>query len=402
MREQSPGRKVQAHRVGTVGEPGRWVRRGRLEITAMATGSLFQKAITVVLVAIAAAMVAGELLGQPIGVGYVATGSMDPTLAVGDGFIAMPPLLAGEISSGDVITYEAQSIDGGGPTTHRVMEETDEGYITQGDANSFTDQDAGEPPVTDAQIYAVALQFNGEVVAIPSLGLLATTVQDGINGAVSLVGVEAGGRIGVVTTGFGVVMIVSTLLYGFLTDEAHRRTSRSKRRGERLSSTLVIGAIVVIIALPILTGMTLPSGTTTTNMLSADPSTADGSGRIAVGGSEEFDYSVSNDFVVPKVVMMEPASSGLEVDTRRLVLPNGGEKEVTLTIHAPEDTGTFARSHSQQHYFYLLPLPLIELLHAIHPVVARLTISLVATIPAVALYVFVMGTGPIRLRSAHR
>lgn len=368
----------------------------------MSSGSRVQQSITVVLVAIAALMVAGELLGQPIGFGYVATGSMDPTLAVGDGFIAMPPLLAGEITPGDVITYEAQSIDGGGPTTHRVTEVTDEGYITQGDANSFTDQGAGEPPVTEAQIYAVALQFNGEVVAIPSIGLIATAVQSGINGAVSLLGIDAGARIGVVTTGFGVVMIVATLLYGFLTGDSQRRTSRSTRRSERLNSQLVIVALVVVFALPFLTGMILPSGTTTTQLLSADPSVADGSGRIAAGGSEEVNYSVSNDFFVPKVVIMEPAGPGIAVDNQTLAVANGDEKRATLTIRAPAETGTFARSQSEHHYFYLLPLPLIELLHAIHPAVAKLTISLVATVPAVGLYVFVMGTEPIRLRSAHR
>ncbi|MFC6975369.1 signal peptidase I [Halomicroarcula sp. GCM10025709] len=112
-------------------------------------------------------MVVGQLLGQPVLLGYVTTGSMQPTLDPGDGFVAIPAALAGPVDEGDVVTFRAEEIQGGGLTTHRVVDRTDRGYVTRGDNNPFTDQDGGEPPVTDAQIVAVVWQPGGR--SSPSL-----------------------------------------------------------------------------------------------------------------------------------------------------------------------------------------------------------------------------------------
>ncbi len=97
------------------------------------------------------ALVVGQLLGQPILLGFVETGSMEPTIDTGDGFVAIPSELTDDPEPGDVIVFEATNIQGGGLTTHRVVEETSQGYVTRGDANPFTDQDSGEPHVRDAR-----------------------------------------------------------------------------------------------------------------------------------------------------------------------------------------------------------------------------------------------------------
>ncbi|WP_253737965.1 S26 family signal peptidase [Halohasta salina] len=368
----------------------------------MGVSSTVQRAITVVLVGIAAVMVIGELLGQPFLLGYIATGSMEPTLGVGDGFVAMPPLLAGEIDSGDVVTFEAQSIDGGGPTTHRVIDQTAQGYITQGDANSFTDQDAGEPPVTDAQIYAVVLQVDGEVVALPSIGHAALFVQSGFGSVIGLLGLDSGARVGAATTGFGVVLITVTLLYGFVTDDAKRPTSRSTRRDGVISGRLVVIGLVVMLSLPVLTGMVLPSGMTTTNLLSADPSVADGQGRVPAGETEELSVSVENEGVVPKVVIVEPVGDGIDIDTQQLTLETGERASVTMRVDVPVETGPFARSYTEHHYFHVLPLPVIGLLAAIHPYLPMITIAVLSTTPVVAVYAVVVGIRPITMRSTQR
>jgi len=368
----------------------------------MGVSSTVQRAITVVLVSIAVVMVVGELLGQPFLLGYIATGSMEPTLGVGDGFVAMPPLLAGEIGAGDVITFEAQSIDGGGPTTHRVVERTAEGYITQGDANSFTDQDAGEPPVTDAQIYAVVLQLNGEVVALPSLGQAVLFVQNGFGSVVGLLGLGSGAQVGAATTGFGIVLITITLLYGFFTDDAKRPTNRSTRRSEVINGRLIVVGLVVILSLPVLTGMVLPSGTTTTNLLSADPSLADRQGRVPAGETAELSFSVTNEGVAPKVVIVEPVGDGIDIDNRQLTLGTGDREEVTMAVDVPVETGPFARSYAEYHYFHILPVPVIRLLAAVHPFLATVLIAVLPTTPIVALYVAVVGIRPITMRSTQR
>lgn len=364
--------------------------------------SVVQKSITVVLVVTAVVLVVGQALGQPLLLGYVATGSMEPTIAVGDGFIAIPTILAGDISSGDVITYEAQQIQGGGPTTHRVIEETPQGYITQGDANSFTDQAAGEPPVTEAQIYAVVLQLNGKVVVLPSLGAAATAAQNGINSVTGAIGVGSSAQIGVATSGFGMVLITLTLLYGFLTSEHSRQTKRSTSRSEVFSGWLIVGGLIVIVALPLMTSMVIPSGTTTINLLSTETGTDIGSGHIAAGDSAEFSYAAENTQYLPKVVIVESAGPGVKVHNTTIAVSHGERETVDITVTAPETTGPFARSRTEQHYFHILPIPIIRLLHVIHPLVAMVTISLVVTAPVIGLYAFFVGIRPISVRSTQR
>ncbi|MFC6729097.1 signal peptidase I, partial [Natronoarchaeum mannanilyticum] len=162
----------------------------------MRLGSYAKGAAATALLVVVAALVVGQLLGQPILLGYVATDSMEPTMDAGDGFIAIPSPLAGDVSEGDVVVFEAEQLHGGGLTTHRVVGETDRGYVTKGDANPFTDQDGGEPPVSDQQIVAEALQINGEVVVIPHLGTAVMGIQSGVSSAqstdASAVGVGGG------------------------------------------------------------------------------------------------------------------------------------------------------------------------------------------------------------------
>jgi signal peptidase len=364
--------------------------------------SVVQKSITAVLVIIAVTLVVGQLLGQPLLVGYVATGSMEPTIAVGDGFIAIPPVLAGGVSPGDVITFEAQSLDGGGPTTHRVIEETPEGYITQGDANSFTDQAAGEPPVNDAQVYAVALQIGGDVVVLPSLGGAATAVQNGVSTVTESVGAGSGGQIGIVTSGFGIVLITLTLIYGFLTSDHSRQTKRSTRRSSVVSGRVIVAGLVLLLMLPVMTSMMLPSETETINMLSVNPSVDDGSSRIIAGETTALPSTVENNQYVPKVVLVETKSHGIGVSNSSIAISHGESSSVGLTVTAPDETGPFSRSYSQHHYLYVLPIPIITLLHAIHPFVAMVTISLLSTTPIVLLYGFLVGIRPISIRSTQR
>jgi len=364
--------------------------------------SVVQKSITAVLVLIAVLLVVGQLLGQPLLLGYVATGSMDPTLAPGDGFIAIPPVIAGDIGPGDVITYDAQSLDGGGPTTHRVVGEESRGYITQGDANAFTDQDAGEPPVTDAQVLAVVLQTNGEVLRVPSVGAAATAVQSVIGSITGVLGVGGAGRIGILTSGFGVVLIAATLIYGFLTSDTRRETSRSTWRSGVVSSRLLLGGLIVVLALPLMTSMVLPSDTTSNRLLSVNPSLDTTTGQMAAGDTEQFPFTVENTQYIPKVVIVEPNGPGIEVNNSTTAVSHGESSRVELVVTAPVETGPFVRSYSQNHYAYLLPIPLIELLHLISPFIAKVVLSLVGTMPFVGLYVFVVGVRPLTVRQTHR
>jgi len=116
--------------------------------------------------------------GQIAPLSYVNSGSMAPALSTGDGFVAVPSPIADEPRPGDVVIYRSEEIESGGLVTHRVVAETDEGYVTKGDANPVTDQQVGEPPVSRDRIVGQALTVNGRVLTIPGLGSLSMWFRD--------------------------------------------------------------------------------------------------------------------------------------------------------------------------------------------------------------------------------
>lgn len=83
----------------------------------------------------------------------VLSGSMDPTLKVGD-IIVVHEEQAYEEQ--DIITFRTETA----PTTHRIVETKDTGFITKGDANNVED----EGIVTKNQIYGRV------VMVIPKVG----------------------------------------------------------------------------------------------------------------------------------------------------------------------------------------------------------------------------------------
>lgn len=364
--------------------------------------STIQTTITVVLVAIALALVVGQLLGQPLLIGYVETGSMEPTLEIGDGFIAVPTLFAGDVGEGDVVTFEAQSVGGGGVTTHRIERETSDGYITSGDANSFTDQESGEPPVQDTQILAVVLEFDGEVVVIPSIGNMAQTVQTGVGSILTALGfgnITSYG-IGTATTVFGVTLITVSLIYSFLSS-GKRPTTRLDSRPELVNSKWILIALVVILILPLMTGMVLASDTTTIQILSAQNADEDNPTQIGVGETETMPYSVENNLFVPKVVVVDSESDGVEFSRSVVTVSHGETEELTLSLSAPDDTGVYTRARSEHHYYHVIPVPVIVALHNIHPLVAMTAISSVIISPVVVAFLLVVGIRPISVRPVY-
>jgi len=272
---------------------------------------------TLILVVFVVAMILGQLLGQPILLGFVLTGSMDAepaNMAPGDGFVAIPPVFVDDIETGDVVTFNARELQGGGLTTHRVVGQTEEGYITRGDANPFTDQDGPEPPVREAQIVAV---------------------------------------------------------------------------------------ILILILAPATASMVIPSQTNDITIVSSQ-SPSESPTVIEQGGSVTYDYNFTNEGFLPRVGVIEPKSTGVEVAQPVLVASRGESVGTPVTIYAPVETGAYIRSVSQRQYLGILPLPILLTLHSLHPFVAIAAIDAVIGTLVTVVFVLAVGLEPFRFRSRDR
>lgn len=372
----------------------------------MSLQSRVVQALGVVLVVLVALMLVGQLLGMPLVLGYVETGSMEPTLNAGDGFIALPPMLAGDIGPGDVITFDAEELEGGGLTTHRVTDVTPEGYETQGDANPVTDQDGDEPYVTDGQVAAVALSIGEDPVRIPHLGTVLMAIQglfESVFGAMSglpLIGRAGDFGFGAAMTGLGLMILMASYAWDAARGEGRGR-ARSRERAGVVKFSVIIAVLLLLILAPLTMSMVMPSGTDSTTII-ASTSPGDGANVIMVGESQEVTYEASNSGFLPRVVMLEPASEGVTVDDGRFAIWHGDTHEATAHLHAPEETGAYERSISERHYVQVLPMPVIESLHDVHPWVAIFAINLFVGTIVVVVTAAVLGTSPLRLRSRGR
>lgn len=363
--------------------------------------------LALLLVLLVGALLVGQYFGVPIVVGYVETDSMEPTLDPGDGYVAIPTAVAGPVETGDVVTYEAEQLHEGGLTTHRVVGETEAGYITKGDANPFTDQDNDEPYVTDGQVVAKAWQVDGDVVTIPHLGTVVVALGNTIEyvqfrlaslfGTQMLLGTQG---LAYIFFGFGSLLLLS----GFV--ESHGRDASRSRERDRSRSGVFdgrrLGVGLVVFVLVVTAGtMFLASGTEETGIVSAEFD-SERPDVIRTGETETHERPIGNGGVLPMVVVLEPASEGVEIEESVHRVGHGEESTAHVSYTAPDETGYYLRNVAEYRYFGVLPTPLIERLHTIHPWIARATVTVTLVGPIAVLVALVFGTGRIRTRDRRR
>ncbi|MFA9515809.1 signal peptidase I [Halopenitus sp. H-Gu1] len=360
---------------------------------------LFEIAIVVFLVS----MIAGQILGQPVLLGFVTSGSMQPTLEPGDGFVAIPAAIAGPIEEGDVVTFRAEEINSGGLTTHRIVEERDRGYITQGDNNPFSDQDGGEPLVTKPQIVAVVWQPGGAVVAIPGVGALVTASQDALTwiqqqlaflfGTRSMLGSQG---LAYLIVGFSVVVYAADVLLGSGEGRDRHRSDRSRDTGIDVRVFALVFAAAIVLAAT--ASMVVPAGTQEFGVVSSERD-ASGLRVIEQGTSESAQYTVGNGGYVPVVTYFEPASEGMTIEPREIELPARTTASVTITITAPPETGYYRYFLVEHRYLHVLPEPVIRSLYMIHPWLPIVVIDAILGGAFYAMSAMVLDSGRVRSRS---
>ncbi|AUG47470.1 signal peptidase I [Haloarcula taiwanensis] len=347
------------------------------------------------------AMVLGQILGQPVLLGFVTTGSMQPTLEPGDGFVAIPADLAGSVEEGDVVTFRAEEIQGGGLTTHRVVDNTDRGYITRGDNNPFTDQDSDEPPVTNAQIVAVAWQPGGEVVAVPGVGTLVNGVRNGLSWvqqrAASIFGVRS--LLG--TQGLAYLLLgvsVGAYVLDFVLSGNRDRGRRDSSRDTGTSVRLLIGIFAAAIVLSATATMVAPAGPQEFGVVSAEFDSP-GPRVIEQGTTESTQYRLGNGGYVPVVTYFDPATDGIAVEPNETVIPARSTVNATLSLTAPPERGYYRKFVVEHRYLLILPQSTIRSLYLVHPWLPIITIDALLGGAFYVLGTVLVDTGRVRSRS---
>ncbi|MFW5903202.1 MAG: S26 family signal peptidase [Halolamina sp.] len=326
--------------------------------------------VEVLVVLFVGSLVVGQVLGTPVLFGYVETGSMAPTMAPGDGFVAIPSALAGSAAPGDVVTFRAEELDGGGLTTHRIVEETDRGYITRGDANPFTDQDGAEPPVKEVQIVAHALQIGGQTVVIPNLGTAVMGLQNAFGTVQRQLAATTGTRSLLGSQGLAYILLgLSGALYLvdlLISDGRQRERTRSKHHEDGIDGTMVVAGLAALLVLTATAAMVVPAGTQSIGIVSAEFE-SDRPTVIPAGESSTMDYQVPNAGLVPVHVYLESGSDGVAVEPEHQYVDGRSTAVARLTLTAPPETGYYRQYVTEHRYLALLPPGVIDGLYRVHP-----------------------------------
>ncbi|QLC34832.1 signal peptidase I (plasmid) [Halarchaeum sp. CBA1220] len=318
-------------------------------------------------IAVLAVLVLSTLLvaapaGAPVQVSYVYSDSMEPTIGVGDGYVVVP---AGDVESGDIVTF--WSAARGDYTTHRVVGETSEGYLTRGDNNPVSDQRAGYPPVARDAIVGEVLTWNGDPVLLPGLGRAVGAARE--NAAVLLGALAAAGLLGA------------------------RRDAPVSERPERARS--VVYPLLVAALLGTAAVVAFGGASHSETFLAVEDATATGSAStLAVGTAQTVSYAVgvADQPWATRVVH----TTGLHaVETTR----NATAVTVTGTVRAPATPGPVPAEVAVRSYPAVLPHGTVARLDATHPLLAAFACTALAFAPLFALVALAVDGGE-RLRAS--
>lgn len=371
------------------------------------------RAIAAVLALLVLTTALGAALGTPMGVSYVETNSMKPTLHPGDGFILVPDELTGPPEKGDVIVFRAEEVRGGGLTTHRVVGKTDRGYITQGDNNNAPDQVAGEPPVQQAQIVGQPLQFGGQVVVIPGVGTAATTtsgivedVRRWYNTALLWLGLSeiSSSQFSYIVTGLLIVLYGAESLRarGRNRDrKASERYQRKTTRGDEDAYTYhtILLVLTGVLILAMTTAMILPGGPEKYGVVA---SKSDSPVFVDPGSEQEFKHGIGNSPFLPMAVFLEGGDS-VNVSREKVKLQRGGVSNVSATVSVPPSVG-YHRFYVVEHWYIpVLPMDILTALYQLHPWLPIAAIDVVVAAPYYLIGRYIVVTrAPPRARSRTR
>jgi hypothetical protein len=235
---------------------------------------------------------------------------MEPTIHRYDGFLLWK---SDTYTVGDIVMYRPAFLEA--PyVTHRIIEQGNRGYITQGDNAPFADQNSGEPEVQGGQVVGKVVTLYGHPLTIPQLGRLKQR-WSGI------------GVIGVALAG----MISLSPIRG-----RRRRLTRRSRRWKPLLPITVFG---------IVSGMYLLGDSTV---------------HVPASQLNPSSFLVENRGVIPVINVTDGA--------RVVALGAFEEKEVVV-----KQTGGDTQSRNIP---YVLPKPWLLALHRASPVVLRVLVAI--------------------------
>lgn len=287
---------------------------------------------------------------------YVYSNSMEPQIGTHDAFLIRP---ANIYEVGDIVTFQPRRSEAT-YMTHRVIKVVANRYVTKGDNAPYTDQDNGEPLVTNEQILGKVITYHGSPVLFPRVGEWFASIQ-------ALVGDRAN-RVSMICLG-----LAGLFVWLGLRKSTHRRKSKIRLRFGTLYG-IVAGVGGMIILLSFFMGA---KQSTVSVLVSERPS---GIGnQVALHQQGFVEQRIQNRGIIPVWNVVEGASP-IRVSGEPVWIWPGKDRKVTIRVAPQSQVGVLHLRLHSYNYPALLPKTWLALLHQTHPWVARLLILVLIAI----------------------
>ena len=298
---------------------------------------------------------------SPVQLSYVYSDSMEPTIAENDGFLLVP---ANDVRPGTIVTFRSERR--GEYVTHRVVGESERGFITKGDANPSTDQAGGYDHVQRSEIAGRVLGVGGDPIVLPGLGVVVSALRDH---RLLLLGVGA--------------------LAALLSLGRGRSTGRPTRPVVRVNDLLYPLFVAALLG----TTVSLVAGGLTQDLTyTAVAGGSDAARTVAVG--EPATRTAHVDVPSPPMSHRIVSVDGATITDRTR---NGSVTELGLRIPPPTEPGAVRASIALGHYPAVLPRGIVAAAHDYHPVAAAFATASAVLAPLFAgCALFVDGHTPLR------
>lgn len=336
--------------------------------------------VSLVLYAVTGALVisalGGALTKRPFLLTAIRSGSMYPTLRRGDAVIIRRIDEATKLSPGDIVVFRSEggSLASQGWIMHRLVAGSPEtGYITKGDANEKTDQEAGgAPPIKREWIVSRAVTIRQVPIKIPLIGYLPLWLEGLQKQPLLLPGVAVA---------LALVVAVDEL------------TGKKKKKGNRRLEQIMLYLASGLTLAVILAGSMLAASQHLQFEYEVSPSKSGvimGSPVGILEQGEEVTRSLSelkNSGFFPVVASITTADPQITFDRSLLTLAPGTKEKVAMTV-TPRQPGKHQASIWIGMFLPLLPAGTIHFLARKSFWLALVVVSLLPAMPLILFPLF--------------
>lgn len=280
------------------------------------------------------------------------SGSMEPTAPEHSLIV----IVSGEPKVGDIALYETPTREE--PVLHRIVGETaaGEGFITQGDTNGYTDQEAGDPPLTTNELYGVVPTIGGYPVIIPYVG-------------------------GAITNPIVIIGLWVLLVFSALYSSPMGTTTRDLVDASPFRSYAILVGLLIILIVPI--AILATATTMDAQIIISTTASPDATHITAPGETTEHTLSLTSPFLSFLHVSAHASGDLVVADVEKRT---GGQTASVIMSNTPSSDPT-VHDGSVTMYMYPMVLPdrFIQGLAAVHPGLAAFVSGLIIGGPVLLL-----------------